>query len=175
MQITISGVPGSGKSTLARCLAERLKYKHYSVGQKMREIAKEKNISLLELNDLAKKDPSIDKGVDDWQKSLAKEDKFVLDSRLGFHFIPQSIKIFLDCDEQMAAGRIYERHDKEDEDVMQVLEETRERLNKEVKRYEEKYGVNFIDKFNFDFIVDTTNLGPNEVCDMIEEFVKRFL
>ena len=46
MIITISGIAGSGKSTVAKLLAKKLNCKHYSVGDFMRQIAKEKNIPL---------------------------------------------------------------------------------------------------------------------------------
>ncbi|MCH9028900.1 MAG: nucleoside monophosphate kinase, partial [Bacteroidetes bacterium] len=64
MIITISGKAGSGKSTVAKELARKLELKHYSIGDLMRQMAKEKNISLTELGKLAEKDDSIDKELD---------------------------------------------------------------------------------------------------------------
>jgi len=105
--ITINGTAGSGKSTVAKLLAKKLDYKHYSMGDFQREIAEEKGISLLELGKLEEKDKSIDEEVDQMQIDLGrKEDNFVIDSRLGFHFIPNSIKIFLDADFEERAKRI---------------------------------------------------------------------
>ena len=46
MIITISGLPGAGKSTVGRLVAEHFKLKHYSVGDLMRQLAKEKKMSL---------------------------------------------------------------------------------------------------------------------------------
>ena len=97
MIITISGKPGSGKSTVAELIAKRLSLKHYSIGNFMREIAKEKGISLLELGKIAEKERWVDDELDKRQIELGgREDGFVIDSRLGFHFIPKSVKIFLD-------------------------------------------------------------------------------
>ena len=99
MIITISGKPGSGKSTIAKELAKKLKLKHFSIGDFMREMAKDKNISLLELSELSEEDKSIDKELDNKQIQLGKrEDNFIIDSRLGFHFIPNSVKIFLEVE-----------------------------------------------------------------------------
>ena len=64
MIITISGKAGSGKSTVAKEIARKLELKHYSIGDLMRQMAKEKNISLSELGELAEKDDSIDKELD---------------------------------------------------------------------------------------------------------------
>ena len=44
MKITLSGMVGSGKSTNAKLFAKELGYKHYSVGDLMREMAKERGI-----------------------------------------------------------------------------------------------------------------------------------
>ena len=89
MIITISGIAGSGKSTVAKLLAKKLNYKHYSIGDFMRQIAKERKLTLLELSKQAEKDNSIDKELDKKQIELGKtKDNFVIDSRLGFHFCP---------------------------------------------------------------------------------------
>ena len=91
MIITISGIAGSGKSTVAKLLAKKLNYKHYSIGDFMREIAKQRKTTLLELSKEAEKDSSIDKELDQKQIELGKtQDNFVIDSRLGFHFIKNS-------------------------------------------------------------------------------------
>ena len=91
MKITLGGTAGSGKSTAAKLLAKKLGYKHYSMGDFQREIAEEKGISLLELGKLEEKVKSLDEEVDQRQIELGrKEDNFVIDSRLGFHFIPNS-------------------------------------------------------------------------------------
>ena len=50
MIITISGTPGSGKSTVAKMIATKLGFKHYSTGDFMRQMAKERGISLEELS-----------------------------------------------------------------------------------------------------------------------------
>ena len=43
--IIISGSPGSGKSTVAKNLAKKLGLRHTSAGDKMREIAGNKDIT----------------------------------------------------------------------------------------------------------------------------------
>ncbi len=73
MIITISGIAGSGKSTVAKLLAKRLGYRHYSIGDFMREMAKERKVSLLELSKEAEKGHSIDKELDEKQRELGKK------------------------------------------------------------------------------------------------------
>src|SRR3989338_745030 len=103
MIITISGKAGSGKSTVAKIIAAKLNLAHYSIGDLMREMAKEKDISLIELNNLAEKDKTIDKELDDKLIKLGKEKKdFVIDGRLTAFFIPHAdLKVFLDADEKV--------------------------------------------------------------------------
>jgi len=108
MIITLSGEAGSGKSSCAKGLASFLSLKHYSIGDLMRQIAVERNISLESLSSLAEHDSSIDKALDEKQKLLGKnEDQFVLDGRLSGFFIPHAIKIFLTATIEKRASRIH--------------------------------------------------------------------
>ena len=100
MIITISGKAGSGKSTAAKELAKKLKLKHYSIGDLMRQIAKEKNMSLNELSKSAEKDKSIDLALDKKQIELRDKTDFVIDGRLTAYFIPYAnLKVFLECND----------------------------------------------------------------------------
>jgi len=176
MIITITGNLGSGKSTVAKLLAKNLGLKHYSMGDLQRSIAKKKGITLVELQKLEEKDASIDKEVDQTQIDLGKkEDNFVIDSRIGWHFIPYSIKIFLDVTEEEAARRIFNQK-REDEKYNKTLQETlkkiRERKASEIKRYKEYYNLNYMDVSNYDLVVDTTKIPAEKVAEKILEFIK---
>ena len=106
--ITIAGSLGSGKSSTAKKVAEILGYTHYSTGDFMRSIANDRGISLGDLSLVAETDPSVDKELDDHNLEVGKMENIVLDSRLGFHFIPDAYKIFLELDPETAAERILE-------------------------------------------------------------------
>jgi len=176
MILTISGKLGSGKSTAAKLAAKKLNLKHYSTGDFMREIAAERGISLLELSKLAEKDKTIDEKLDQRQIELGKsEDNFIIDARLGWHFIPNSIKVFLDVDLDTGAQRIFNDL-RETEKENKTLEDTKKgivrRMESETLRYKTYYGINCYDLNNYDLVVDTTNLNIEEVVDKIVEFVK---
>ncbi|MBU0628744.1 MAG: cytidylate kinase family protein [Nanoarchaeota archaeon] len=176
MIITISGIAGSGKSTVAKLLAKKLNLKHYSVGDFMREIARERGITLLELSNIAEKDNTIDKELDKKQIELGKkEDNFVIDSRLGFHFIPNSIKIFLDADIEEAAKRILKekREHEQYKDIQESIEKIKTRIASEDKRYMEYYSVDYHNKGNYEIVIDTTNISPDEVADIIVNKINR--
>ena len=176
MKITISGTPGSGKSTVGKLLAKRLNYKHFSTGDFMRAMAEERDISLLELSKLAESDKSIDKELDERQIKLGKkENNFIIDSRLGFNFIPDSLKIFLDADLNERARRIF--NDQIRKEVHTDLEDTKKNIKtreeSERQRYKEYYKLDPWDKSNYDLILDATSIKPDEVVDQIITFIKK--
>jgi cytidylate kinase len=170
MKITISGRIGSGKSTIGKLLAQRLGLKHYSTGGFMRQIAKEKGKTLLELSKIAEKSDEIDRILDERQMSLGEiEDDFLIDARLGFYFIPDSIKIFLDVDINEATKRIYneKRLDEANQSLEDTLKNIKIRQESEKARYERYYGIDVSDKANFDIWIDTSNKSPKEIIELI--------
>ena len=174
MRITISGTPGSGKSTVAKMLAKKLGYKHYSMGDFQREIAEERKISILELSKLEEEDQSIDQEVDQRQIALGREeDDFVIDSRLGYHFIPKSIRVYLDADFETRAKRIMADTIRKENNV--TLESTKEAIQtreaSEKKRYKEYYDQDPNDRKNYDLIIDTTDISAEEAVEKIMKFI----
>lgn len=177
MKITISGKAGSGKSTIARLLSEKLRLRHYSIGDLMRAMAVEKGLSLLKLNRLAEKDSSIDFELDSRLKELGKtKDDFVVDGRLTAFFIPNAeFRVFLDADDQVRAQRILK--DRREHEKSENLEETmlsiKKREESEEKRYQKYYGINYLDKKLYNLAIDTTSLAPDHVVENIIKFVKQ--
>jgi CMP/dCMP kinase len=171
MIITIAGEAGSGKSTVAQLVADKLKFRHYSVGDFMREIARKRKITLLQLSKLAEKERSIDEELDDIQAELGKyEDHFVLDSRLGWHFIPKSFKVFLKVEEKEAARRIFEHkrnEEKENTTLQETLKNISNRKKSELHRYDKYYKLNPYSDKNYNLVIDTTKLSPEETAEKI--------
>lgn len=178
MIITINGDHGSGKSTIAKKLAEKLRFEHFSAGDFYRAMAQERGMTLLEILELGEKDPSIDKEVDDRTKKIGiKKDNFIMDSRLAWHFIPNSIKILLKVDEEEGAKRMIKANGRDNEDknrktIGDIIQSNRRRLKTDNKRYEMYYNLNVWDKENYDFVLDTTDLDIEEVLEKVLEFVK---
>ncbi len=173
MIITITGKPGSGKSTVAKMLARHYKLRHYSGGGIQREIAKKRGISILELNLIEGKDRKLDAWVDKKIADLGKtQDGFVIDGRLAFHFIPDSVKVFLDVSLDESARRIF-RTRRPDERENTTLRKTRanikRRMHSEVVRFKKYYGIDFTDKKNYDVVVNTTNLSISKVFDAVKK------
>ncbi len=182
MIITISGLPGSGKSTVAKALAKRLKLTHHSVGGMMRDLAKERGVTLEALSREAERDGgSIDRELDERTQDLGKTGgEFVIDSRLAWHFIPSSVKILLTIDPAVAAERILKdrkagkRAEEENAPTIDAVKKANEkRVASENKRYQEYYGVSYTDPANYDLIIDTSKLSVDEIVKDIVEFLKK--
>lgn len=177
MIITIAGDAGSGKSTAAKLVAEKLKFRHYSVGDLMRQIARKRKLTLLQVSKLAEKSRDIDEELDDMQEELGKFEKnFVLDSRLGWHFIPKSFKVFLKVDLKEGANRIFgdrRKGEEENRTLRETIENIKERKASELKRYKKYYGLNPYSSRHYDLVIDTTNSTPEKTANkIIAEFRK---
>ena len=170
MIITISGKAGSGKSTVAKEVAKKLGLEHYSVGDLMRKLAKEKKMSLNDLSRLAEKDRSIDMELDKKTIELRAADNFVIDGRLTAYFLPYAdLKIFLDCEDKVRAERILKdnRDDEKSKSLKELIKKIRQREKSERKRYDNLYSIDSHDKKLYNLIIDTTKLGVKEVVDRI--------
>ena len=176
MIITISGKAGSGKSTVARLLSEKLGIRHYSIGDLMRAMASDKGISLIELNKLAEHDESIDMELDNRLKGLGKsKDNFVVDGRLAAFFIPNAqVRVFLDTDDEVRAERILKdrREHEKSKDMNEMIKKIQEREDSEKKRYQQYYGIDYLDNKLYNLFIDTTELNPNEVVEKIIAFIE---
>lgn len=180
--ITIAGKLGSGKSSTAKKLAQELGYEHHSTGQIMREIAREHGFDLTEWNLQAEKDPRYDYEIDDRTKELGKKEKIVMDSRLAFHFVPDSFKVYLNIDGRVAAQRIYESlsHDESRAEefkatsVEEMAQDITVRRESEVKRYQNLYGIDNHALENFDLVIDTGK-PENDLASVTAQVKKAYL
>lgn len=160
--ITIAGSPGSGKSSTAKGVAAALGYGHFSSGDFFRQLATDRGMTVEELNRSLEGTRELDGVVDGKLEELGKtREKLVIDSRMAWHWIPDSFKIYLLLDEQTAAERIFaniRRHGRVSEHALSV-EELREsvarRFASEQKRYHELYGADPTDLSNYDLVIDT--------------------
>lgn len=182
--ITISGLPGSGKSSTADNVAKALAYQRFSSGDFMRKMAVEKGITLNELSKIAENDNGvIDNKIDDEVSKLNETEKIVVDSRLAFHFLKNSFKVFLDLNPEISKNRVLENLNKNPlrlqseglSNAEEVYEKIIERLNSEKKRYRELYNLDYTDKNNFDLIIDTDKNNLDQVVEIILKEYKKWL
>jgi len=168
MKITIFGLAWSWTSTMWKMLSEKLWYKFMSTWNIMRSWADDMWYDLYEFEDkVIKNDKTFDikldnKVVDFWKS----EDDFIFESRLAWHFIPDSFKIFLYCDESERHNRIFKR---EWWDLGDIKKKTIKRETELVDRYKSVYSdISFPpEKEKFDLFIDWTNLTPEEILKQI--------
>lgn len=186
MIISLSGKPGSGKSTVAKKLATVLGYDRYYIGGMRREMARRKGMTLAEYNKWGEKSNRTDKEFDEYVKKLGQtKDNFIIEGRTAFHFIPNSIKIFLDIDPETGAKRIWQaikrnsqpnrNEDKCLKSYENVLVSIKDRVKSDIYRYSKFYGLNILDKKNYDLFLDTADLDADQEFERVYAFVKEKL
>ena len=183
MIITIAGDPGSGKSTIGKRLAEKLNYEHYYIGQIRRNAAKKMGMTLAEYNKYGETHPETDIEVDEYQKKLGQEkDDFVIEGRTSWFLIPQSVKLYIAVEATEGAKRVFKElqaDNSRNEDnglktIEDVLASHKKRELSDKLRYQKYYQKDCSDKNNFDFVVDTTNLTPDEVFKKVWKFIEKY-
>ena len=160
--ITIAGSPGSGKSSTARAVATALGFRHFSSGDLFRQLAVERGESIEAMNISAEVQRDIDLKVDDLLQEMYRTDKkLVIDSRMAWHWMPSSFKVFLLLDSATAAARIFNhlrdegRASEDASSVEEVYQSINRRFESEQKRYSALYDVNATDPLNFDIVINT--------------------
>ncbi len=176
--ITLSGELGSGKSTVANYLISKMPFKIVSAGLLFRQLAAKHGMSAKEFNEFIESDPKYDHYVDDTMAELGRTDeKIIFDSRMAWHFVPQSFKIYLYVDVDTATERIFNDKGRVSEsysDKETARQEIIDRRKSELLRYQNFYHCNLDDYSNYDLIVDTSHATRDEVNELIYNSFKAF-
>ncbi|MCA9365337.1 cytidylate kinase family protein [Candidatus Kaiserbacteria bacterium] len=182
--ITISGKPGSGKSSTADKVAELLGYTRHSSGDIVRNILHDKGMTLSEYNKKAVEDHSLDDEVDERLRSLRNKNDIVVDSRLGFYWIPESFKVYLDLNIEVATARIYKdavtnkmrtKSGEVASSLGDITEIVSDRMNNERNRFKAMYNVDPYNKANFDLVIDTSRHSPQTVALVVFDNYRKWL
>lgn len=177
--ITIAGRPGSGKSTTAKTVAAQLGYQHFSSGDLFRAAGRERGVDVLQANLTAEQNAEIDHLVDGRLREIgASEDQLIVDSRMAWHWMPFSFKVFLNLDLQTAAQRIIGSMDEVrlanehiPHDPVEYAAMLQQRLDSEARRYKALYNVDPFDLANYDLVIDT---AANNIEQVVDQVVRGF-
>ncbi len=176
--ISLAGDLAAGKGTVSKILMEDLNYGIYRNGQYARDLAKKMGIDITTFNKYVVDHPEIDIQIENSASEYAKtHDNFIIDARLGWYAVPESFKVYLKVDIDVAAKRAFEDSERKDTENFATIEEQKqdmiERYKIENERYWQVYHIRKDDMSNYDFVIDTTNLTPNEVANKIkQEYIK---
>ena len=181
MIISIGGTPGSGKSSVGKILSQKLGMKRYYMGQILRDIAKDKGLTIQQYLKTGEDDPSVDKDIDTFQKELGvRQDNFIIEGRTSFLMIPHSVKIFLKTDIDTAAKRIFKdiqsdpgaRNEGEPISIEHTKEQILKRMRTDTIRYRKYYSIDVFDQKHFDIVIDTTDITPEQISSTIIEKIR---
>ena len=166
--ISLAGELASGKGTVSKLLSEELNYTVYRNGEYVRKLAKDKGLDITSFNEYLNEHPEIDRQIEKSAAEYAKEhDNFIIDARLGWYAVPNSFKVYLTIDIDIAAKRAFNDPDRKSTEKFNSVEEQKQdmirRYNMENERYFKLYNVRKEDKSNYDFVIDTSNKTPDEV------------
>lgn len=175
--ITIGGKPGSGKSTASKAVAEYLGYEHFSSGDLFRAISRERNLDVHESNLAAETDTDLDHLVDQRLREIGEQQNNVaIDSRMAWHWMPYSFKVYLNLDMEVAAKRIINKLDPLRLAAEHIPNNPKEyakmltgRQASEARRYKALYDVNPYDLTQYDLVIDTNTHDADEVLRLILE------
>jgi len=178
--ISITGDLASGKGTISSLLISRLNYIVYRNGENFRNMAKEHGMDVIEFNEYVNDHPEIDKDIEAKAAEFAEtHDNFVIDARLGWYSIPYSFKVYLKVDPDVGAERAYWDERRKGTENYKTLNEQKESLTKRAKlerdRYKKIYNIDLGDMSNYDFVIDTTDLTPQVICERIIEKYRLWL
>ena len=181
--ITIAGRPGSGKSSTAKAVTAELGYQHFSSGDLFRALAREQGIDVLQANLSAEQNAELDHLVDGRLQLIgATEERIVIDSRTAWHWIPESFKVFLDLDLQVAAERILASIDDArlasehtHRDPKEYAEVLRQRLESESRRYKALYDIDPYVMTNYDLVIDTAVNSLEQVVQQVADGYRAWL
>ena len=93
-----------------------------------------------------------------------------MDSRMAWHFMPASYKVFLMVPVEVAARRIMSDPNRKSEEYRTIEEAVTKliaRKSSENQRFLDIYQVDCTNPGNFDLAVNTANLRPEQVAETI--------
>lgn len=180
MHITITGNLGSGKSTICKILEDKYGFEIYSTGKVQRELARQMNMTTLEMNQLMCSDHKYDNMIDDTTARISRENpdkNIIFDSRLAWHFVEKSFKVFLAVDLNVAAERVM-NDNRGTEEQYSSLEEAKEKLymraQTENVRYKDIYNLEYFDYSNYNLVVESTYSSPELIASTIMKEAKDY-
>ena len=172
--ISLAGDLASGKGTVSKILMQKLNYGVYRNGEYFRSLAKKMNMTVTEFNKYVVEHPEIDQQIEKSAAEYAKDhNNFIIDARLGWYAEPESFKVYLTVDINEAAKRAFYDKNRKDTENLATIEEQKkdmiERSRIENERYWEIYHVRKDNMKNYDLVIDTSKITPEEVADKIIE------
>ncbi len=187
MIITISGNPGSGKSTIAKLVVQKLRYERVYAGGIMRDTAKEQGLTLEQFMSYLSTNPKVEQEIDykvrDIAYALERTQKNILvEGRVQYHLIPNSIKIYIKVDAKEGAHRILkdlqdtqtsqQRNQQTASTIEEVIKLNEQREETDAQRYQKLYGIDHRIETQYDLVIDTTNITAQQAANKLITYIE---
>ena len=171
MIITIGGLAGTGTTTLAEVLSEKLDIPYISAGFIFREMAAEREMSVLEFSEFAEGNDEIDKEIDRRQAEKAKSaDDLIVEGRLSAYFVDNAdLRLWLMTPFDVRSERIAKREEKS---VEVAKEEIITREKSEALRYKEIHNIDISNMDIYDLIINTDSFDPESISEIVTTTLK---
>lgn len=171
-KITLSGFAGAGKSSVGKIIQEKLNFEFISVGNYARQFArKQYGITINEFQEKCTEEPELDNLIDKKFKMICNNKaNIVIDYRLGFLFIKNAFHVLLKVSEENASTRISLDNRNDETISVRAIKQRNQDMR---ERFQKIYEVDFTNEKNYDLVIDTDSLTPNEVANLIIEHYKK--
>ena len=172
--ITISGPHGVGKSALAKVLSQNFGLKYISSGEMFRREAKKLNLNLSELSELTKKDPKIDKSIDENMVNFTLNRGVIADGLLTGWLLKNkaNIKIFLTAPLEVRVSRIAKR---DNVSISYSKNETVNREHSEKLRFINYYDIDLDCLDVYDVILNTSLIQLDSMIQILNFMIKSYM
>jgi cytidylate kinase len=169
VRITISGHPGSGTSTLVGRLQQHFNWSSLNGGQIFREQAQKEGVSLAEFGQMCISNLDVDRGLDEiLQQRMLAGDADIVESRLAgwwaFRLNLECVRLWVNVSEDERAKRVTKREGIPFEEAVAA---NKKRLEVDLQRFHELYGLNPEDPTPYSHIIDASVLSIEEIVEKV--------
>ena len=135
----------------------------------------------IDITDLCKSEQiyEIDRKVDNELEQIYKtrlNDNLLIESRTSWSFMPNAFNVFIDIPNNIMAERLFNSDRPENErgkNLDEALQKVSERYRADVDRYKFLYNIDCDNLDNYTYVIDNSNLTPEQTADKIyEEYLK---
>ncbi len=180
MIITITGKPCSGKGSISKYICDKYNFEYICTGDMFRELTKKHGYAnILHFQTKNENIKDFDKIIDNKIEHIGKtrlKDDIIIDSRLAWHFVPKSFKVFIDIDWDIAANRLLNsnRDTEKVESHEEAITTLKNRWDIENTRYQELYNIDNNNLSNYDLVIKSDK-SVEELSEFVYKKYKEFI
>ena len=145
-------------------------------------------MTLEQLESYIQQHPEIDREVDERAAAAARhfaqqKKNVIVEGRTQFHFLPESVKVYIKVDATVGAQRIWkdlqskETKQQRNEGNLHSLEETKRRTQQreeeDAQRFKRIYHLDYRNESNYDLVLDSTEESAEEIAQRVLIYVQK--